>query len=225
MKKFISVVLVLICLGWIVNCSPNGKSAYSSSQDTIINIWGDGDSMFFVVNENQDTIDWWGYSQGVRIGKKQFGEIKAVVDTLAKLQHVSKITGKGKSLNDIRFADFKDEDWLDNDYIRCLRMYIDDYKNGKVEDSTLDKYKDKIQGQFVIGSAEPYLLGGLFIQFIFVDSPSDIFSVWVYSEVDEDTERVTGYSTRGITFEDENSGFTKERILELVKEHPELKLW
>ena len=34
---------------------------------------------------------------------------------------------KGKSLNDILFANFKDKDWLDNDYIRTLRKYIDSF--------------------------------------------------------------------------------------------------
>ena len=52
-----------------------------------------------------------------------------------------------------------------------------------------------------------------------------MFSAWVYSDVDEDREVVTGYSVRAIKLEDDNSGFTKGQILELVKEHPELKLW
>ncbi len=37
--------------------------------------------------------------------------------------------GNYKSLNDIRFADFDENDWLDNDYIRCLRKYLDDYNH------------------------------------------------------------------------------------------------
>ena len=52
-----------------------------------------------------------------------------------------------------------------------------------------------------------------------------IFSAWVYSEVDEDRDEVTGYSIRSINLEDDNSGITKSQILELNKEHPELKLW
>lgn len=31
----------------------------------------------------------------------------------------------GKGLNNIRFANFKDEDWRDNDYICCLRKYLE----------------------------------------------------------------------------------------------------
>lgn len=128
-------------------------------------------------------------------------------------------------LNAIRFSNFQDEDWLDNDYVRCLRSYIDDYNNGMIKDEGLDAYKEKIHGKFVIWSSEPYLLGGLFIRFIFLDSPNDIFSAWVYSDVDEDREIVTGYSVRGIKLEDEKSGFTKEVILNLLKEHPENKMW
>ena len=33
----------------------------------------------------------------------------------------------GKSLNDIRFDGWERSDWLDNEYIRTLRIYLDDY--------------------------------------------------------------------------------------------------
>lgn len=131
----------------------------------------------------------------------------------------------GKSLNDIRFANFKENDWLDNEYIRFLREYIDDYNKGKVKDAGLDPYKKKVQGKFVIWKAEPFLLGGLYIQFVFLDSPDDIFSSWVYSYVDEDTESITGYEVHGVKIEDEKSGFTKEKILQIVKEADNIKLW
>lgn len=135
------------------------------------------------------------------------------------------VDGDGKSLNDIRFAKFKDEDWLDNDYIRQLRKYLDDYNSGKIKDDGLDPYKDKVKGEFVIWNAEPFLLGGLFIQFVFIDSPDDIFSSWVYSDVDEETESVTGYEVHGVKIEEGKSGFTKERILQIIKEEKKLKLW
>lgn len=131
-----------------------------------------------------------------------------------------------KSLNDIRFSNFKDKDWIDNDYIRALREHIDAYKRGKVKDDELDKYKDDIQGKFVIGHTEPFLLGGLFIEFIFVDKPEKIFSVWVYSEVDEQKKSITGYSVRSIQLEEQSSGFTsKQQILQTLKDHPEYKMW
>ena len=133
---------------------------------------------------------------------------------------------EGASLNDIRFANFTDKDWIDNDYIRALRKHIDAYKRGNVKDGDLDEYKDDIQGKFVIGHTEPFLLGGLYIEFIFVDRPENVFSVWVYSSVNEQTEKIVDYSVRGIKLEDKRSGFTsKKQILDLLKEHPEYKMW
>lgn len=131
-----------------------------------------------------------------------------------------------ESLNDIRFANFKEEeDWLDNDYIRALRQYVDDFNQGKIEDETLKPYRAATKGKFVIASVEPALLGGLFIMFTFIDQPDDIFSVWVYSDVDETTRQVTNYSVEGIKLEDIKSGMTKEEILKVVKERPEVKLF
>ena len=130
-----------------------------------------------------------------------------------------------QGLNGIRFANFKDEDWLDNEYIRQLRLYLDEYNSGKLEDVELDPYKEKVRGKFVIWKAEPFLLGGLFIQLIFIDSPNDIFSSWVYSEVDEDTKSIMGYTVHGLKMEDEKSGFTKEQILKIVKEEEKIKLF
>lgn len=133
--------------------------------------------------------------------------------------------GGGKGLNDIRFANFDDNDWLDNEYIRCLRKYLDDYNSGKIKNEYLDQYKEKLKGKFVIAWAEPCIVGGLFIQIIFVDYPEDIFDAWVYSGVDEEQEKVLSYEVRSFSLNEEKSGFTKEDILGIKKEHPELKLW
>lgn len=133
--------------------------------------------------------------------------------------------GNGKGLNDIRFANFTDKDWFDNEYIRCLRKYLDDYNSGKVKDVDLDPYKEKVRGKFVIGAVEPYLLGGLFIRIVFVDYPEDIFSSWVYSSVDERTETILDYSVHGISHDEGESGFTKEDIQQYLKENPEQKVW
>lgn len=56
----------------------------------------------------------------------------------------------GKSLNDIRFDGWERNDWLDNEYIRTLRKYLDDYNKGIVSNPNLDPYKEQIKGQFVI---------------------------------------------------------------------------
>lgn len=141
------------------------------------------------------------------------------------IQYEDDSIGNGKGLNDIRFANYTEKDWLDNEYIHCLRRYLDDYNNGKIKDEELDPYKEKIEGKFVVGSCQPYLFGGLLLRIMFVDNPDDIFSAWVYSSVDEEAETIMDYSVRGIWHEEEKSGFTKEEILTLHKEHPEQKLW
>ena len=128
-------------------------------------------------------------------------------------------------LNEIRFKNFKDKDWYDNEYIRCLRKYLDDYNRGIVKDGDLDPYKEKVLGKFVIGAVEPYLLGGLFIRIVFVDYPEDIFSSWVYSSVDDSTETILDYSVHGISHDEGESGFTKEDIQQFLKENPGQKVW
>ena len=128
------------------------------------------------------------------------------------------------SLNDIRFKDW-DSEWLDNEYIRTLRRYLNDVVNGKIIDDELDDYKSVIAGKFVIGKIEPYLLGGAFIDIIFIDNPSKMFTAWVYSDVDETLQKVTDYQVRSVRLTNEELSYTKEEILETIKVHPELKLW
>lgn len=130
-----------------------------------------------------------------------------------------------KSLNDIRFAGWTDKDWLDNDYIRELRKHIDAYLNGQMPNLYPDHYKEHVKGKFVIVNIEPYLLGGVFIQFCFIENPSKIFNVWVYSDVDEEREKVLDYDCKSIQLEDSEMDLTKEEILKIIKEHPENKLW
>jgi cell division protein FtsI (penicillin-binding protein 3) len=130
-----------------------------------------------------------------------------------------------KSLNDIRFARWTEKEWLDNEYIRTLRRHLDAYLNGEISDPHLDEYKKNIKGKFIIANIEPYLLGGAFIQFSFIEKPNKVFSVWVYSEVDEEKETISNYECRGLRLEEYESDFTKEEILQITSEHPELKLW
>ena len=54
----------------------------------------------------------------------------------------------------------------------------------------------ELRGQFVIGNVEPFIGGGLFIQIMFIDHPNDVYSAWVYSFVDEEREKITGYECR-----------------------------
>lgn len=130
-----------------------------------------------------------------------------------------------KALNDIRFDGWKEADWLDNEYIRTLRKYLDDYNAGKVSNSDLAPYKEQIKGQFVVYSIEPYLVGGAFIRITFLDMPDRVFSSWIYSNVDEKKEIVESYEFRSIAIEEERTDMTKEDILQAIKEMDGLKLW
>ena len=137
--------------------------------------------------------------------------------------------GSMKSLNTIRFHDFKERDWVNNGYIRELRTFIDDYRQGKIKaDTTLIELLDEkeLGGKFVIGHVEPFIGGGLFIQIMFLDHPQDIYSAWVYSFVDEIREVVTGYECRMLKKEKEKSGYeTKQELLEELLLDPVNKLW
>ena len=131
-----------------------------------------------------------------------------------------------KPLNDIRFGGWSDADWLDNDYFRHLRKYVDQWLAGEVECADLEKYREKIgDSKFVIINADPFVWGGLFIYFAFVETPNLVFQVNVYSDVDQEKEIVTEYSVREIKLSDDEAPFTKEHILNVIKEHPENKMW
>ena len=143
---------------------------------------------------------------------------------IAELQDsTNNITG---GLNAIRFRNWNQKDWRDNDYFRALRKYIDACYKGEIENQDLEPYKSALKGKFVIGNAEPFIMGGMFISIVFLDMPNKIFDTRVYSEVDEELEKITKYEVRGIHVrQDEESGWTKEEILAIIKEHPEHKLW
>lgn len=132
---------------------------------------------------------------------------------------------KRKTLNEIRFNGWERRDWLDNEYIRTLRKYLDDYNKGIVSNPALDPYKEQIKGQFVVYDINSYLLGGALIRITFLDMPDRVFSSWIYSNVDEKKEIVEGYEFRSISIEGETIDMTKEDILQAIKEMEGLKLW
>lgn len=68
-------------------------------------------------------------------------------------------------------------------------------------------------------------MGGLFISIVFIDMPETVFNSWVYSEVDTEKEIITDYVVLSIKVAEEKTTFTKEEILQIIKEHPENKLW
>lgn len=154
--------------------------------------------------------------------KSTISQISEGIDTALQTTDSFK---RNKSLNDIRFNGWERSDWLDNEYIRTLRRYLDDYNKGVVSNPDLDPYKEQIKGQFVIYDITPYLLGGAFIRITFLDMPDRVFCSWIYSEVDEDKETVESYEFRFISVEEETTDMTKDDILQAIKEMDGLKLW
>lgn len=194
--RLLPIVAVVLCFAYII--AQSRAIGVTASEDSVLT---EKDSMVSSSDVEDDTAEW---------------EEQAEDDSVSGLI----------CLNDIRFANFKtSKDWVDNEYIRTLRRYLDDYTAGKVEDADLEPYKEVIKSKFVIYHTEPYIGGGLFIQVIFLDMPDKIFSCSVYSSVDQDTKTVMGYDFRGFHQNTEESGLTKEEILQGVKETPDLKLW
>ena len=146
----------------------------------------------------------------------------SIIDTTMQMADT---IGTRKTLNEIRFNGWERSDWLDNEYIRTLRKYLDDYNKGIVSNPALDPYKEYIKGQFVVYDINSYLLGGALIRITFLDMPDRVFSSWIYSNVDEKKEIVESYEFRSISIEEETTDMTKEDILQAIKEMDGLKLW
>ena len=146
----------------------------------------------------------------------------SIIDTAMQMADT---IGTRKTLNEIRFNGWERSDWLDNEYIRTLRKYLDDYNKGIVSNPALDPYREHIKGQFVVYDINSYLLGGALIRITFLDMPDRVFSSWIYSNVDEKKEIVESYEFRSISIEEETTGMTKEDILQAIKEMEGLKLW
>ena len=128
-------------------------------------------------------------------------------------------------LNDIRFAEYDDDDWLDNEYIQALRHYLDDIDVSKIKNERIKPYSKLIKGKFINFRIEPTQLGGMLIIFSFIDKPEGIFTTWVYSDVDEATGEVSNYTVKGIIREDIKNDMSREEILKIVQENPEFKLY
>lgn len=130
-----------------------------------------------------------------------------------------------ESLNDIRFAGWGKAEWVDNEYIRTVRRYLDAYNNGEITDTVLDEYKDDIQGKFIIGDIQPWMLGGAIIYIVFYEHPEKLFYAIVYSSVNVETREVYDYECRGIRLETAEYGSSKDEIEEFLNDCPEHKMW
>ncbi|MDL2244252.1 hypothetical protein LJC54_01935 [Parabacteroides sp. OttesenSCG-928-J18] len=132
-----------------------------------------------------------------------------------------------ESLNDIRFGDWKEADWHNNDYFRFLRKCFDDCYIGIDNEVTesLKKLNLPLKSKFVILNAEPYLLGGMFITFVFLEDTETVYNTAVYSVVDEERRIVVEYNFSGLQKLEEKFDLSKEDILKTIEENPILQLW
>ncbi len=159
-------------------------------------------------------------------GASQAKADSAVVETLPseedsckddKFLKLQKDLVTGESLNEIRFANWTAEDSVDNPYFREIRNFLDGDKGERNLD--ISEYKDCTTSKFLIGSFNSAIMGGLIVNILFIDHPQQVFDVWVYSFIDEETETVTGYEVRSFAA-GERFNATPEQIRELLKEHP-----
>lgn len=128
-------------------------------------------------------------------------------------------------LNTIRFEEWTEEQWLDNNYIRSVRLYIDAYNLGIVKEDKFDKYKSYMQGKFAVCEIDPFLGGGAMIYIVFMDNPSFVLGFWVYSFIEYSSLALSGYEIRHTDLTSEDSGYTIEEIEDIMKRYPQHKLW
>lgn len=193
-------------------------------------LYGNGESEP-TTNEIENAVYWW-EKASAKGNEKATIELAKAQELLEKTNHpieskqiLSDSTTNQETLNDIRFGCWTEKDWYDNDYFRFMRQAFNDCLVGKREIEGLTPYKSLLSSKFAIMDANPFIMGGLFVYFTFIDAPDKVFSVCIYSDVNEDSGTVTGYEIFNVSLQDEDSGFTKDEILKLVKEHPEHKLW
>ena len=129
------------------------------------------------------------------------------------------------SLNQIRFEEWNDEQWLDNNYIRAVRLYIDAYNLGILKNPEIDKYKPFLKGKFAVFNIEGHIGGGLYMYIVLVDNPKILLAFWVYSAIEYDPLRISAYDVRFLEAIEEDDGLTTDEVLDLVQKNPQHKLW
>ena len=129
-------------------------------------------------------------------------------------------------LNAIRFEEWGDKEWLNNNYIRSVRLYLDAYVLGLVKNEEFDKHNTALKGKFCICSIEPFMGGGAWMHIAFVDDTSFSLRFWVYSFVNEsDPAAIEGYDVRSADLIDEPLGLTTDEVKDILQDNPHNNLW
>ena len=117
-------------------------------------------------------------------------------------------------LNNIRFDGWGEKEWLNNNYIRSVRLYIDAYLLDLVKNEAFDKRKSAMKGKFAIYEILPFPGGGAWLQIVFVKDTSFSLGFWVYSYVGDGIE---GYDIRATDLFDKPLGITSKDLKEDLK--------
>lgn len=89
MRKILIVLPLIVLLIWSSNyIIEQKKTAKVEWRDTIVTVKYNEyihgkDSTYYVINGMHDTVDWWGYANGIRTSKEQMEEVRRCVDSLA----------------------------------------------------------------------------------------------------------------------------------------------
>ena len=109
-------------------------------------------------------------------------------------------TNGNKTLNEIRFGGWTEDDFFDNDYLRTFRRYMNTWLQGKEMDDTeadpsaLEPYRERLSGKFITYNVREFSFGGLLYILVSVDNPFLSLRVWIYSVVNDG--HITAYQVQ-----------------------------
>lgn len=86
MKKLLPVFIIVLIAG-VTMFTPHRCVADNQkvALDTFSCILESGDSFYYVLNSNKDTVDWWYDNKGIKLTKKQFETAISVTDSLLRM--------------------------------------------------------------------------------------------------------------------------------------------
>ena len=169
---------------------------------------------------------------------KEFGITGVAQDSLSfVVESMEKIAPEALAkedacLNDLRFYGWIDETWGNNNYIRTIRIFLDAYAAGEVNQEFLksyewdvyEKYKEAMGGKFVVVDLECPILGGIAYYVVPLANTKLVISAWVYSFVVDGA--ITGYDIRHFDVQElEEELISKEDVEKLLKGEIESIVW
>lgn len=86
MKKLLPIFIIILIVG-VTMFTPHRCVADNQkvALDTFSCILESGDSFYYVLNSNKDTVDWWYDNNGIKLTKKQFETAISITDSLLRM--------------------------------------------------------------------------------------------------------------------------------------------